>query len=52
MSGKMGRPTDSPKISQIVIRIDKECCEILSDYCKKNNVSRSQAVREIIKRNY
>lgn len=51
MSGKIGRPTDSPKISQLAIRIDKECCAILADYCKKNNVNRSQAVREIIKRN-
>ena len=50
MSPKTGRPTDNPKEGRVSIRIDSECSEILSDYCKKNNVSKGEAIRRGIKK--
>lgn len=50
MLSKIGRPTDNPKEERITVRIDNECSEILSDYCKKNNVNKGQAVRAGIKK--
>lgn len=42
---KKGRPTDNPKSTQFSIRFDKGTLNILDDYCKKNSVSRPEAVR-------
>ena len=50
MSPKVGRPTDNPKEERVTVRIDSECSEILSDYCKKNNVNKGEAIRTGIKR--
>lgn len=45
---KMGRPTDSPKTTQISIRFDEETLSILDSYCVKNGVSRVEAVRKAV----
>lgn len=47
---KIGRPTDNPKSTRITVRIDKECEDILTEYCKKNNLNTGQAVRISIKK--
>lgn len=45
MAAKVGRPTDNPKEERITVRLDAECSNILNDYCKRNNVSKTDAVR-------
>ena len=50
MSAKMGRPTDNPKYERLSVRIDSECSEILSEYCRKNNVNRAEATRIAVKK--
>ena len=48
---KMGRPfSDNPKSTKLAIRINAEETKTLDDYCKKNKVSRSDGVREGIRR--
>ena len=46
----MGRPTDNPKDTKITIRVDKTTLSILDDYCKKENVSRTEGIRNGIKK--
>lgn len=41
---KMGRPTDNPRPNKISVRISDENKELLEDYCKKNNMNRSEAI--------
>ena len=50
MSAKMGRPTDNPKDVRVTVRLDAECVNILNAYCDKNKISKTDAVREGIKR--
>lgn len=46
MSPRTGRPkAENPKIHSIKIRFDDKTNEALIDYCKKNNVTRTEAVR-------
>lgn len=47
---KMGRPTDNPKTTQFSVRFDKATLEILDDYCKKNELTRPQGVREAVRK--
>lgn len=47
---KLGRPTHDPKISAIVVRLNEDSKQILLDYCAKNGVNRSEAVRTAILR--
>lgn len=47
---KTGRPTDNPKSKPIHIRLDEECENVLSDYCKQENVPRAEGVRRGIKK--
>ncbi len=42
---KMGRPTDSPKITQLSIRFDEKTLNILDDFCNRKNISRPEGVR-------
>lgn len=44
----MGRPTDSPKTTQISIRFDSKTLNILDGYCQKNGFSRVEAVRKAV----
>lgn len=50
MSPRTGRPTDNPKGTPIHVRLDKESEEILSAYCKQENVSKMEAARRGIKK--
>ena len=47
---KMGRPTDDPKDVKLTVRVNKATNEILEKYCKKNNISKVEGVREAINR--
>ena len=42
MAAKMGRPTDSPKISRVTARIDIDTKKLLDQYCKKITISIKQ----------
>ena len=46
---KMGRPTDCPKTNQLSIRFDNETLKTLDNYCKKENLSRVEAVRGAVR---
>ena len=50
MSPRTGRPTDNPKGVSIHVRLDKECEEILTAYCKQEQVSKMEATRRGIKK--
>lgn len=50
LSPRTGRPTQNPKEERLTVRIDSECSEILSNYCKKNNVNKGEAIRTGIKK--
>lgn len=45
-SKKMGRPTDSPKVNDIKVRIDDTTNKKLLEYCKKNNITKAEAIRQ------
>lgn len=49
MAAKIGRPTTNPKEERITVRLDKECSEILNNYCKKTGAKRAEAIRQGIK---
>lgn len=47
MSPRTGRPkSKKPKIIEVKARIDEETNNRLVDYCRKNNVSRTDVVRK------
>ena len=47
---KLGRPTDNPKTAHMQVRLDKETLNILDEHCKKNNLTRSQGIRDAIRK--
>ncbi|WP_195377024.1 hypothetical protein [Anaerotruncus rubiinfantis] len=47
---KLGRPTDSPKIHTIRVRLDERSYQILSTYCERNHKSIAEGVRDGIER--
>lgn len=47
---KIGRPTNNPKTKPRQVRLDEECNLILDEYCKKNDVSKAEAIRRGIKK--
>lgn len=47
---KIGRPTDNPKTTQFSVRFDNDTLNILDEYCKKNNLTRPQAIRIAVQR--
>lgn len=50
MSPRTGRPTDNPKGVSIHVRLDKECEQILKEYCEQEKVVRTEAIRRGIKK--
>lgn len=51
MSPRIGRPkVDSPKTIEVKARIDVLTNEKLKEYCKQNNVTRTDVVREGIEK--
>lgn len=51
MSPRTGRPkVDNPKTIEVKARIDMETNERLVDYCKKNNTTKTEVVREGIEK--
>ena len=46
---KLGRPaSDNSMKDRITIRLDKECINILKEYCNKNDCSNAEAIRKAI----
>ena len=43
---KLGRPTDSPKINDIKVRIDTATHQKLLEYCKEHNITKAEAIRQ------
>ena len=50
MSPRTGRPTDNPRPNKLSIRISDEDKKTLEDYCKENNVNRTEAISRGIKK--
>lgn len=47
---KIGRPTTNPKsIGRITVRLDSESSIILEEYCKRENIEKSEGIRRGIK---
>ena len=49
---KMGRPTDSPKDTDLKIRMDKESLEKLQVCSDRLGISRSEVIRKSIRKTY
>lgn len=45
MSPRTGRPTESPKTHQIMVRLDAETEAIVDAYCKQEAVTKAEAMR-------
>lgn len=51
MPPKIGRPkSENPLTIEVKARIDAKTNEKLNEYCKENNVTRTEVVREGIKK--
>lgn len=51
MAARMGRPpVENPMSDRITVRLDKECIEILVNYCDKNKKDRAEAIRDGIRK--
>lgn len=46
MSPKMGRPTDSPKVNDVKVRLDDETHKKLLEYCEQHNITKAEAIRQ------
>ncbi|ENY8714482.1 CopG family transcriptional regulator [Clostridioides difficile] len=47
MSSKMGRPkVDNPKNIDVKVRFDENTHKKLLDYCEKENITRTEAIRK------
>lgn len=47
---KMGRPTDSPKVTQFSVRFDDETISILDEFCVQEDISRPEGVRRAVRK--
>lgn len=45
-SKKMGRPTDSPKVNDVKVRLNDEMHKKLLEYCNQNNITKAEAIRQ------
>lgn len=45
-SKKMGRPTDSPKLNDVKVRLDNETHKKLLEYCEQHNITKAEAIRQ------
>lgn len=51
MSPRTGRPkVDRPKTIEVKARIDEETYDRLMEYCKENNTTKTEVVREGIEK--
>lgn len=49
MSPRTGRPkAENPKNIDIKVRFDEEGNELLLEYCKRNNITRTEAIRKAV----
>ena len=45
---KMGRPTEKAMPIRVGFRFDKESLDKVDNYCKENNIKRSELIRKAI----
>ena len=45
---KMGRPTDDPKGNDIRVRVNDELYAKISEYSEKHNITKAEAIRNIL----
>lgn len=51
MSPRTGRPkAENPKNVDIKVRFDEKGNELLIEYCERNNISRTEAIRQAVKK--
>lgn len=51
MSPRTGRPkSENPKFSRITVRLDKNCLDILENYCTQKSVEKAEAIRRGIEK--
>lgn len=50
MSPRTGRPTDNPKPNKLSFRVSDEEKKILNEYCEKEKISLTEAIRRGIKK--
>lgn len=49
MSPRTGRPkSDNPKSFDVKVRFDKEGHEALVEYCKENNITKTEVIRRAV----
>lgn len=49
MSPRTGRPkVENPKNVDIKVRFDEKGNELLLEYCKRNNITRTEAIRKAV----
>ena len=46
MVKKIGRPTNDPKPNKVTVKVSNETLNILDDYCKRNNKTRAEGIRD------
>lgn len=46
MVNKVGRPTNDPKPNKLTVKVSDETMMILDDYCKRNDKSRAEGIRD------
>lgn len=50
MSPRTGRPkAENPKSNPIHVRLDDETLEILEEYCKQENIAKTEGIRRGIR---
>lgn len=47
---KKGRPTDNPKSHRITVRLDDDTFNRLNKFCKKENITYTDAIRKLIQK--
>ncbi len=50
MTSKMGRPTNNPRNHKLAIRLNDEEKKMLDDYCKREQVTKTEAISRGIKK--
>lgn len=47
---RMGRPpSENPRLLRVDVRLSEEEMKLLDEYCKKNNITRPQGLRDGLK---
>lgn len=50
MSPRTGRPTENPRPHKLSIRLNDESISTLNEYCKQENVNKTEAIERAVKK--